>query len=111
LHSADDRGARTPRFLRPAAIIGKVPLFYYVVHLALIHLVAVVVCYIRYGDAHWMFESPTLGQFPITQPPGLPSGLLVVYMIWLAVVLALYPLCRWFAALKQRRTDAWLSYV
>jgi hypothetical protein len=111
LHSADDRGARTPRFLRPAAIIGKVPLFYYVVHLALIHLVAVVVCYIRYGDAHWMFESPTLGQFPITQPPGLPSGLPVVYMIWLAVVLALYPLCRWFAALKQRRTDAWLSYV
>ena len=106
---AMDSGA--PRFLRPALIIGKVPLFYYLTHLALIHLLAVVVCYIRYGAAHWMFESPTLGQYPITQPPGWPSGLPVVYMIWVGVVAALYPLCRWFARVKQRRTDAWLSYL
>jgi uncharacterized membrane protein len=101
----------TPRVLRPALIIGKVPLFYFLTHLALIHLLAVVVCYIRYGEAHWMFESPTLGQYPITQPPGWPSGLPVVYMIWIGVVVALYPLCRWFAGVKQRRTDAWLSYL
>jgi uncharacterized membrane protein len=103
--------SRTPRLLRPALIIGKVPLFYFLTHLALIHLLAVVVCYVRYGDAHWMFESPTLGQYPITQPPGWPSGLPVVYMIWVSVVVALYPLCRWFAGVKQRRTDAWLSYL
>ena len=102
---------RIPDGLRPARIIGSVPLFYYVLHLALIHLVAVVACYARYGDAHWMFESPTLDRYPITQPPGWPSGLPVVYLIWAAVVLALYPLCRWFAAVKQRRTDAWLSYL
>jgi uncharacterized membrane protein len=103
--------SRTPRFLSPALLIGKVPLFYYLTHLGLIHLLAVVVCYIRYGEAHWMFESPTLGQYPITQPSGWPSGLPVVYMIWVGVVLALYPLCRWFAGVKQRRTDAWLSYL
>jgi uncharacterized membrane protein len=102
---------RTPKFLKPAQIIGKVPLFYFVIHLVVIHLLAVVVCYIRYGDAHWMFESPTLGQYPITQPPGWPSALPIVYLIWVGVVVALYPLCRWFAALKQRRSDAWLSYL
>jgi hypothetical protein len=31
--------------------------------------------------------------------------------VWLVVLLALYPLCRWFAALKQRRKDWWLSYL
>jgi uncharacterized membrane protein len=101
----------TPKFLRPALIIGKVPLFYFLTHFLLIHLLAVVVCYIRYGDAHWMFESPSLGQFPITQPAGWPSGLPVVYMIWISIVVAVYPLCRWFAGVRQRRTDWWLSYL
>jgi hypothetical protein len=34
----------------------------------------------------------------------------VVYLVWAFVVLALYSLCRWFPALKQRRSDPWLSY-
>ena len=34
-----------------------------------------------------------------------------VYAVWLVVLVALYPLCRWFAALKQRRKDWWLSYL
>ena len=102
---------RTPAFLRPAHIIGKVPLFYFVVHFFLIHVLAVVVCYFRYGEVHWMFESPNLGQFPITQPPGWPSSLPVVYIIWISIVVAMYPLCRWFAGVKQRRADPWLSYL
>ncbi len=102
--------AGTPRWLRPAPIIGKVPMFYYLLHVPLIHLIAIAVCYARYGQVHWMFESPTMGQFPITQPPGWGYSLPIVYMIWAVVVLTLYPLCRWFAGLKQRRSDAWLSY-
>jgi len=102
--------AGTPRFLRPALILGKVPMFYYLLHFPLIHLLAVGVCYARYGQAHWMFESPTLDRFPFTQPPGWGYSLPVIYLIWASVVIALYPLCRWFAALKQRRSDAWLSY-
>jgi uncharacterized membrane protein len=104
-----DRG--TPRILRPALVIGKVPLFYYLLHFALIHLLAVVVCYVRYGSAHWMFESPDLANYPFTPPPGWGYSLPVVYLIWAFVVAAMYPLCRWFAALKQRRTDAWLTYL
>jgi uncharacterized membrane protein len=102
--------AGTPRWLQPALTVGKVPMFYYLLHVPLIHLIAVAVCYARYGQVHWMFESPTPRQFPITPPPGWGYSLPIVYLIWACVVLALYPLCRWFAGLKQRLSDAWLSY-
>ena len=109
LLAAVDR--RTPRILQPALVIGKVPLFYYLLHFALIHLLAVATCYVRYGSAHWMFESPDLAHYPFTPPPGWGYSLPVVYLVWAFVVVAMYPLCRWFAALKQRRSDAWLSYL
>jgi uncharacterized membrane protein len=102
---------RTPRWLRPALVFGKVPMFYYLLHIPLIHLLAIVVCYARYGQVHWMFESPSRDKFPVTPPPGWGFSLPTVYLIWAVVVVALYPLCRWFATLKQRRTDAWLSYL
>ncbi len=100
----------SPRFLRPALVVGKVPMFYFLLHVPLIHLLAVVTCYVRYGDAHWMFESPGLAQYPISQPPGWGFHLPMVYLLWAFVVILLYPLCRWFAAVKQRRSEAWLSY-
>jgi uncharacterized membrane protein len=102
--------AGTPAWLRPAHTIGKVPLFYFLLHVPLIHVLAIIVCYFRYGQVHWMFESPGIGQFPITPPPGWGFSLPIVYLVWIFVVIALYPLCSWFAALKQRRHDAWLSY-
>ncbi len=104
-----DRG--TPRILRPALVIGKVPLFYYLLHFALIHMLAVVICYLKYGSAHWMFESPDMAHYPFRPPPGWGYSLPVVYLMWVFVVIAMYPLCRWFAALKARRSDAWLSYI
>jgi uncharacterized membrane protein len=100
----------TPAWLRPAYTIGKVPLFYFLLHVPLIHVLAIIICYLRYGQVHWMFESPGLGQFPVTPPPRWGFSLPVVYLIWIFVVIALYPLCVWFAGLKQRRNDAWLSY-
>jgi uncharacterized membrane protein len=102
--------AGTPRWLRPALTIGKVPMFYYLLHIPLIHLLAVGACYLKYGQTHWMFESPGLDAFPITKPDGWGYPLPIVYLVWVLVVVALYPLCRWFAGLKQRRSDTWLSY-
>ena len=101
----------TPRVLRPALVIGKVPMFYYILHFFLIHLLAVIVCYARYGTAHWMFESPDLGHYPFSPPPGWGYGLPVVYLIWVLVVCIMYPLCRWYSGVKQSRTDSWLSYI
>jgi uncharacterized membrane protein len=106
---AVDRGA--PRALRPALVIGKVPMFYYVLHFAMLHLLAVATCLVRYGSAHWMFESPDLGNYPFSPPPGWGYSLPVVYLVWEFVVLMTYPLCHWYAALKQRRNDPWLSYL
>lgn len=103
--------ARTPRLLRPALVYGKVPLFYFVLHLPLIHLICVALSYARYGEIHGMFESPTLDKYPITRPPGWGVNLFVVYLLWAFVVIALYPLCRWYAQLKQRSANPWLSYL
>jgi uncharacterized membrane protein len=102
---------RTPGALRLALVIGKVPLFFYLLHFALIHLLAVITCSVRFGSAHWMFESPDLAHYPFSPPPGWGSSLPVVYLVWAFVVVAMYPLCRWFAALKARRSEAWLSYL
>ena len=104
-----DRG--TPALLRPANVFGRVPLFYYLVHFPLIHLLAVGAAAIRYGDASGLFQSPTVDRFPFTQPTGWGQGLPVVYAMWVLVVLFMYPLSRWFAGLKQRRKDPWLSYL
>jgi uncharacterized membrane protein len=103
--------AGTPRVLKPAVIFGRVPLFYFVLHLTVIHAAAVIVCWLRYGDAHWMFQSARLDQYPFTQPPGWGYSLPIVYVAWLSVVAILYPACRWYAAVKQRRSDWWLSYL
>jgi len=106
---AVDRG--TPRSLRPALFFGKVPMFYFLLHIPLIHLIAVFACYLRYGHAHWMFESPDIGNFPFTAPPGWGFSLPVVYLFWALVVVVLYPACYWFAGVKRRRSDPWLSYL
>jgi uncharacterized membrane protein len=100
----------TPSWLRPAITYGRVPMFYFVLHLPLIHLIAVAVCYARYGAIHWMFESPNLARYPFTAPPGWGYPLPIVYAIWIVVVVSLYPACRWFGDVKARRRDAWLSY-
>jgi uncharacterized membrane protein len=102
---------QTPNALRPALIYGKVPMFYYLLHFFTIHALAVILCYTRYGEIHSMFQSPDLANFPITQPPGWGLALPWVYLIWIAVVIAVYPLCRWYAGLRQRSNNPWLSYL
>ena len=105
------RDAKVPRWLRPAITFGRVPLFYFALHVILIHLLVLVVCWARYGAVHWVFESPRPDQYPFAQPPGWPVSLPVVYLIWIGVVVSLWPACRWYAALKARRRDWWLSYL
>jgi uncharacterized membrane protein len=98
-----------PRWLGPVAIFGRVPLFYFVLHVILIHLLALVACWYRYGQVHWVFESPRPDTYPFTQPPGWPVSLPWVYAIWALVVVSLWPACRWYAALKslsRRRSEA-----
>jgi hypothetical protein len=71
-------------------------MFYYLLHVPLIHLVALIFAYAKYGHAEWLFMNwPPPGQPPL-EPPDYGYNLWVVYAVWLGVVVALYPLCRWF---------------
>jgi uncharacterized membrane protein len=101
----------TPPLLRPALVFGRVPLFYFVLHLTFIHMLAAVLCYLQNGGVHWMFESPNLGAYPFTPPPGWGVSLPVTYLLWVLVVLMLYPVCAWFARVRQRSAGWWLSYL
>jgi uncharacterized membrane protein len=99
----------TPTLLKPLLVFGRVPLFYYLLHIPLIHGLAVLVESIRFGSAPWLFGEP-FGSHP---PPAATAGfsLVGVYLAWFVVLLLLYPICRWFAEIKRRRRDAWLSYL
>jgi uncharacterized membrane protein len=104
--------ARIPPLLRPALTFGRVPLCFFVLHFYLIHLLAVGVSYLRYGEVTEMFRSPDIGHFPFSALPGWDVGLPVIYLIWIGVVAALYPLCRRFAAVRRdHRQWWWLSYL
>jgi len=101
----------TPRLLRPALTIGRVPMFYYVAHFLVIHLFVTVEALVRYGSASIVTQSPTPDRFPFTQPPGWPASLPMVYAAWALVVVLLYPLCRWYGRYKRDHDYGWLSYL
>lgn len=96
----------------PLVVLGRVPLFYFVLHIPLIHLVAVALTCSRYGAASFLLTPPpTLGTPRQVFPADYGWELWLVYVVAAGVVLALYPACLWFARFKLRRRDAWLSYV
>ncbi len=93
------------RFSEVLRTFGRVPLFFYVLHIALAHLAAgLIALAMGYGTA---MLSDDFMSIPQLWGFGLP----VVYLAWLLVVISLYPACRWFAAVKRRRDDWWLSYL
>jgi uncharacterized membrane protein len=96
----------------PLLIFGRVPLFYFVVHLFVIHAVAIGMTAVRYGNSPFLFEPPpTLGTPPGIYPAGYGWTLAVTYLVTASVVVLMYPLCRWFARLKATRRAWWLSYL
>jgi uncharacterized membrane protein len=84
---------------------GRAPLAFYIAHLYLIHALTILLGMAQ-GFAAQQFFTPY--RF---FPKGFGVGLAGVYLVWITVVVSLYPLCRWVAAVKARRRDWWLSYV
>lgn len=82
----------TPAVLKPVLVFGRVPLFFYLLHLPLLHGLSLLVR-------------------PMNAPQGTGLGLAGVYGVWILVVALLYPACNAFAEFKRRRRDAWLSYL
>lgn len=92
---------------RVFVVFGRVPLFYYVVHLYVIHLGARTWYLIRHGE----FFSPMQGAFTGRFPAWFGSGLPTVYVAWIVLVAALYPVCRWYAGVKRRGSSRVWSYL
>ncbi|MEO8029284.1 MAG: heparan-alpha-glucosaminide N-acetyltransferase domain-containing protein [Gemmatimonadota bacterium] len=91
-------------------VFGRVPFFYYMLHIPLIHGLAILVSLLRDGAVNpWLFTNHPMGNPP--PPDGYTWNLALLYAVWAAAILLLYPACRWFAALKLRRKDWWLSYL
>jgi uncharacterized membrane protein len=87
---------------------GRVPLFFYLLQWPVAHLISVLL-HVAFGKpTERLFQTPIDWTGPV---PNMGFNLAVVYVCWIAGVLLLYPACRWFAGLKQRRKDWWLSYL
>jgi uncharacterized membrane protein len=111
--TAQDKATRSfAQSLRNALLVfGRVPLFFYVLHLPLYHALTWLLHVMTGRETDWLFGLFTAPEKSASAAPDRGFGLLVVYVMWLAGLAILFPLCRWFAALKQRRRDAWLSYL
>jgi uncharacterized membrane protein len=99
------------RFTRFISVYGRVPLFYYILHIYFIHLFAMLAAVLsgfKWTDMtdfnSWISYMPSL--------QGYGFGLGFVYLIWISIVLLLYPLCKWYDHYKSTHRDRWwLSYL
>lgn len=96
-----------PRLRAFLDVYGRVPFFYYVLHLYLIHGTVMLLLLATHGDWHIAVGLPMFKRHFTHGGVGLPG----VYLLWISFVLILYLPCRWFSRLKQRRRDWWLSYL
>jgi len=91
-------------------VVGRVPMFFYILHIVFIHLLAVFAAVLTGYKASDMVLSTWVTDSP--QLKGYGFSLLAVYLLWIAVVIALYPLCKWYDAYKRsHREKQWLSYI
>ncbi|HJS43182.1 MAG TPA: heparan-alpha-glucosaminide N-acetyltransferase domain-containing protein [Gemmatimonadales bacterium] len=105
-----ERAGGRGRMERWLTVFGRVPFFYYVLHIPLIHALALVVSTIRLGEVSpWLFANHPMSTPP--PPDGYTWSLGLLYLIWAIAVVLLYFPCRWYAELKARRQDWWLKYL
>jgi uncharacterized membrane protein len=87
-------------------IYGRVPMFYYLLHFFIIHVLCMIVFF---ASGHTM-EQAASGMM-LFRPNDFGYSLGVTYLIWIAVVASLYPLCKWYSRYKATHTHWWLSYL
>lgn len=103
-----------PKVSNVVVIFGRVPLFYFILHFYLIHVLALLAAWLHYGAAAFSFifnPLPSMGGPRQLFPKHFGYSLPATYLAWTIVVGSLYPLCRWYARVKSRSRNPWLSYV
>jgi uncharacterized membrane protein len=88
---------------------GRVPLFYYLLHIPLIHLSALIVNFFRDGQIHqeWYGMAP----FFTTRPEEIRWGLPLLYLVFVIDVALIYLACRWYSKVKERKPGSWLRFI
>jgi uncharacterized membrane protein len=106
----DNTNNKLSRFI---TVYGRVPFLYYVLHFFLIHLVSACCFFARGHSFSDGTHPPAISGdiLPDFIAPGEGYSLGVVYIIWICIVLALYPICKWFSEYKRNHKDWWLSYL
>jgi uncharacterized membrane protein len=98
------------RFGDALETFGRVPFFYYMLHIPLIHLSAILISRIREGRVNpWLFTNHPLAPGPL--PDGYQWSLGLLYLDWVVVVVLLYFACRWYANVKKGSTNRLFSYL
>jgi uncharacterized membrane protein len=98
----------------PVIVFGRVPLFFFLIHFFLIHAALLIMCWVRYGNAVFAFifhPVPSFGGPAGLFPPDFGFRLRAVYLVWLAMLALLDPLCVWYARFKGSRDYWWLKYL
>jgi uncharacterized membrane protein len=101
----DRLGVRGP-VGRALVTLGRVPLFFFILHLYLIHTLAVLAALARGLPVDWLC-APNFATPPTAWPLSLPG----VYAVFAIVLVLVYLPCRWFAELRRRHRGGWLSYL
>jgi uncharacterized membrane protein len=100
--------ARAPRLRAFFDVYGRVPFFFYILHIFLIHALALIVAAATIPMWRFWITPDVVFTSHLT---GWGYSLPIVYLVCISVVLVLYPACAWFSRLKDRRRDWWLSYL
>jgi uncharacterized membrane protein len=103
-----DRAKAVGGVSRILLVYGRVPLFFYILHLYLIHAMAIVVALAFHQP---ILHGSVIADFA-TKPVGYGHGLPFIYAMWILAVSILYSPCKWFMELRSRHRDwTWLSYL
>lgn len=97
--------------VKVVSVYGRVPMFYYLIHIYIIHLIALVASALTPGQNWkiWLLDQPI---WFTTSLKGYGFSLPVAYLVWFIIVAALYPLCKRYDAYKQAHKEKWwLSYL
>jgi uncharacterized membrane protein len=108
---AAERRSVLPRVRSVLDIYGRVPFFYFILHIAVVHSLTLLATYLAGGNWRWWITEMPHGSVLIGRPPGYGFNLAVVWCLWIVVVAICYPACKWYSGLKRRSRSPLLSYL
>jgi hypothetical protein len=98
------------RLTEKLVVFGRVPMFFYLLHIYLIHVLAVIAAALTHYKWSDMILTGWVSANPQLQGYGFP--LIFVYALWIIIIVAVYPLCKWYDNYKRVNRDTWwLSYI